>query len=264
MPEASTISRPGLQQRLRALYFGKSREGRAFRYGLIAFDVFTLAVFVLIGMIDVAPWVIWVDLALAALIALEWTARLIAAFDRRRLILSWATLADLLVFLSLLAPMVVENLAFLRVVRSLRLLRSYRLLSDLRADIDGFRLYEDVILRAINLGVFLFIVASVVYVTQHGDNPGINTFLDALYFTITTLTTTGFGDITLPGPWGRLLSIFVMIIGVTLFVRLMQAIVRPNKVRHECPACGLLVHDVDAVHCKHCGLVLHIPNEGAV
>jgi voltage-gated potassium channel len=264
MPESSTTSRPGPHQRLRALYFGKSRKGRAFRYGLIAFDIFTLIVFVVVGMVEQAPWVLWVDLALAALIAIEWTARLIATFDRRRMILSWGTLADAIVFFSLVAPMFMENLAFLRVVRSLRLLRSYRLLSDLRADVEGFRAYEDVILRAINLGVFLFVVSSLVFVTQHGDNPNINTFLDALYFTITTLTTTGFGDITLVGPFGKLLSVFVMIIGVTLFVRLLQVIVRPNKVRHECPACGLLVHDVDAVHCKHCGLVLHIPNEGAV
>ena len=30
-------------------------------------------------------------------------------------------------------------------------------------------------------------------------------YLDALYFTVTALTTTGFGDITLPGTTGRLI-----------------------------------------------------------
>jgi len=39
-------------------------------------------------------------------------------------------------------------------------------------------------------------------------------------------------------------------------------IFRPNKIRFECPDCGLLVHDAYSVHCKHCGRVLHIPYEG--
>ncbi len=55
-----------------------------------------------------------------------------------------------------------------------------------------------------------------------------------------------------------------MVLGVGLFLRLLQAIFRPDKVRFECPDCGLLIHDMDAVHCKHCGRVLHIRDEGAV
>lgn len=78
---------------------------------------------------------------------------------------------------------------------------------------------------------------------------------------MTSLTTTGYGDITLPGAWGRLLSIFVMLVGVSLFIRLMQLLVRPHKVKFPCPDCGLSRHDPDAVHCKACGKILNIPNE---
>ncbi|MPZ36070.1 MAG: N-6 DNA methylase [Rhodospirillales bacterium] len=125
-----------------------------------------------------------------------------------------------------------------------------------------FRRHEDIIQRTVNLLVFIFIVTSVVYVTQHVVNPQISTYIDALYFTITTLTTTGFGDITLRGPAGRLLAVVIMFVGVELFLRLLQAIFRPSKVRFECPDCGLMAHD--AVHCKHCGRVVHIRDEGAV
>jgi voltage-gated potassium channel len=55
-----------------------------------------------------------------------------------------------------------------------------------------------------------------------------------------------------------------MIVGVTLFLRLAQVLFRPLKVRHKCPSCGLLLHDADAVHCKHCGVVLKIEDEGLV
>ena len=81
---------------------------------------------------------------------------------------------------------------------------------------------------------------------------------------MTALTTTGFGDITLTGTVGRMLSVGVMIVGVGLFLRLLQVLFRPTKVRHECPVCGLLLHDIDAVHCKHCGTTLHIETEGVV
>ncbi len=61
-----------------------------------------------------------------------------------------------------------------------------------------------------------------------------------------------------------MLSIIIMIIGVSLFLRLLQAIFRPTKVKCECPDCGLLLHDADAVHCKHCGRIMHIRDEGVV
>jgi voltage-gated potassium channel len=53
-----------------------------------------------------------------------------------------------------------------------------------------------------------------------------------------------------------------MIFGVTLFLRLAQVLFRPHKVRFTCPACGLQRHDPDAVHCKACGSILNIPDEG--
>ena len=94
-------------------------------------------------------------------------------------------------------------------------------------------------------------------------NPEIRNFVDALYFTVTSLTTTGYGDVLLVGTGGRLLSVVIMIAGISFFLRLVQAIFRSGKVRYRCPRCGLLRHDHDAVHCKACGEILAIPDEGA-
>lgn len=254
----------GLRAKLQALYFGEGRRARRFRYGLIVFDVVTIAVFLVSSIARERWWMIPLDLAIAFVLLLDFAARLYAERERMRHLLSLTTAADLIVIVSLLLPFFIENLAFLRIARALRLLRSYHLLRDLRRDSAWFQRNEDIIQRTVNLAVFIFIVTSVVYVTQHLVNPQISNYVDALYFTITTLTTTGFGDITLKTPGGRLLAVVIMVVGVGLFLRLLQAIFRPNKVRHECPDCGLLVHDVDAVHCKHCGRVLHIRDEGAV
>ena len=251
-----------MRQTLQRLYFGDDTRARRFRYTLICFDILTIAVFLVSPMGGHQPWMIALDLAIGVLLLVEFLARLAAQRKPLRHLASLTTAADAIVIVSLLLPVFLENFAFLRIARALRLLRSYHLLRDLRADSVWFRLHEDIIQRTVNLGVFIFVVTSVVYVTQHLINPQITSWVDALYFTITTLTTTGFGDITLQGAGGRLLAVIIMVVGVGLFLRLLQAIFRPRKVRFECPDCALLLHDLDAVHCKHCGRVLHIPDEG--
>jgi voltage-gated potassium channel len=136
------------------------------------------------------------------------------------------------------------------------------LLNRLRQDFNFFRRNEDLIFAIVNLIVFLFIMTGTIYALQRGRNPEIHNFVDALYFTAATLTTTGFGDITLSGTSGRFLSVIVMIFGTTLFIRLAQVLLRPPKVREPCPHCGLVLHDADAVHCKHCGHTINIKTEG--
>jgi voltage-gated potassium channel len=84
----------------------------------------------------------------------------------------------------------------------------------------------------------------------------IGNYIDALYFTVAMLTTTGFGDITLPGTAARLLSILMMIVGVSLFVRMVQVLFRPTRVLQSWSSCGLSEHESDAVHCKRCGTLL--------
>jgi len=50
--------------------------------------------------------------------------------------------------------------------------------------------------------------------------------------------------------------------GVTLFLRLIRALLQPHKARFPCPTCGLQRHDFDAVHCKACWTTLNIPDQG--
>ena len=203
-----------LREKFRDLYFGDGREARRFRYGLVGFDLATIAVFLVAPFGGHQPWMIALDLVIGILLSIEFMARLWVERRPLRHLFSITTAADLIVIASLLLPVFLENFAFLRIARALRLLRSYHLLRDLRRDSAWFRQHEDIIQRTVNLGVFIFIVTSVVYVTQHHINPQISNYVDALYFTITTLTTTGFGDITLKSPGGRLLAVIIMVVGV--------------------------------------------------
>ena len=192
----------------------------------------------------------------------DFVARIAISRNRLREFLHPATWADILAIVSFLAPVAGEAGGFLRILRTVRLLATYQLLARLRQDSPWFRRNEDVVIAAVHLGVFVFIMTGIVYETQHATNPLIANYVDALYFTVTALTTTGFGDIVLSGTGGRLISVIVMILGVTLFLNLARTILQPAKVRFLCPNCGLMRHDYDAVHCKACGVVLNIPNEG--
>ncbi|MBR0662486.1 potassium channel family protein [Neoroseomonas oryzicola] len=251
-----------LRARLHQLYYGTTSDCRRFRYAVLAFDLSTMLFVICTSFVDRATWIGVVDVMIGIVLAGEFVARLAGSRRPLREAFTVATAADLLAIASFLAPLAGEGFGFLRIVRTLRLLHSYRMLGMLREDFAFFRRNEEAVLAATHLCVFVFIMTAVVYETQHDGNPHIQHYADALYFTVTALTTTGFGDITLSGTTGRLLSVVIMIAGVTLFLRLAQAMFRPAKVRFPCPNCGLQRHEPDAVHCKACGTLLNIPDEG--
>jgi voltage-gated potassium channel len=252
-----------LRERLRELYEGSGSTAVRFRYGLLAFDIATVSFIVISSFLPRAILVDAADVIFGLVILAELSARLFISRRRLRDLLHPVTWADAIAVLSfLLAPFIGEAAAFLRVLRTLRLLHSYQLLARLRADVRFFRRHEDIVLSVAHLGVFLFIMTGIVYETQYRRNDEIDNYVDALYFTVSSLTTTGYGDIVLSGSLGRFLSVAIMIVGVTLFFRLARAVISPAKVRFRCPNCGLLRHDPDAVHCKACGVVLNIPDEG--
>ncbi|WP_191061834.1 potassium channel family protein [Geminicoccus harenae] len=233
-----------------------------FQTGLLALDLAALAYFLATTFVPDAPWIRAVDLLLGTLLLLEFLGRLAAHRHPMHYLDNASALIDLGVILSLFLSALVSNLAFLRVLRTVRLLRSYNVLGQLKRHFPTIRRNEELITAVLDLAVFMLMVASIVYVTQRAANPEITDFLDALYFTVTTLSTTGFGDVTLVGWHGRLLSMAIMIVGISLFFRLAQAVFRPaGKVRYPCPRCGLQRHDRDAVHCKACGGILNIAND---
>ncbi|GAB4375326.1 MAG: potassium channel family protein [Kiloniellaceae bacterium] len=252
-----------LKQTINSLYTGSSQRSANFRYGLIAFDLLTIAFFIATAPDFPTPFILTVDFIIGLFILADFLARLWIAPDKVRMLRQIYTLADILVILTLLlAPFLAANLGFLRVLRALRLVHSYHVLRDLRRETRFFRRNEDVIVACVNLAVFIFVTTALVFTLEHGRNPDIRTYVDALYFTVATLTTTGFGDITMEDDAGRLLAVVIMVVGVALFLRLAQTVFRPQKIRHTCPDCGLTRHDADAVHCKHCGRTIKIETEG--
>jgi len=250
-----------LKERLSELYEGDTAEAHRFRYGLLIFDCLTISFLIISSFLHSRGTEVF-DVIIGVVLVADFASRLWISDNRRLMLANPFGILDLIVIISLLAPIVGEGLAFLRMARVLRLLRSYQLLKRLRQDFRWFHRNEQLTLSALNLGVFIFMMTAIVYETQHYTNDKISNYADALYYTVTALTTTGFGDIVLDGTLGRMIAVVIMIFGVSLFLRLVQVMLRPDKVDHKCPDCGLRRHDRDAVHCKACGRLLNIENEG--
>lgn len=249
-----------LRANLRILYYGHSSLALRFQYSLLIVDLAIIAVFISAPIWREEPIFLYIDLFIAAVLAIDIIARALASTKLARWLGQLTTIVDFFILATLLVPAVLANLGFLRVLRLWTLSRSGFLWRPLHS--WGLGRWEETARATVNIVVFIFVVTGFVYTFFVGEEGGITGYIDALYFTVTSMTTTGYGDIVLEGTFGKLTAITVMIIGITLFVRLAQALFRPNKVRFPCPQCGLQVHDPDAVHCKACGHILNIPDEG--
>lgn len=261
MSSSADRSARRLRARLHSLYFGRSKPSIRFQGWLLVFDFILIAFFIASPFLERTPAFLLVDYLIASLLALDLAARAWAYGDLRRWFMRPIVWADIAVLASLVAPAFVSNLGFLR------LLRAYSLINGQAfwRVIGGGRWREselsDLVKASSNLIVFIFMMSALVHSGFAARVPTLHSYMESLYFTVATLTTTGYGDIVLPGFWGRALSIFIMIGGVSLFFRLVQVTIRTPKVRHACPTCGLMRHEADAVHCKACGTQLSIRHD---
>jgi voltage-gated potassium channel len=258
----SSVPRRTLKETVRSLYEGEGDAGDRFRYALLAFDVLTILYLVATSFFTRGLHIEVIDRAIGTVFLIDVLARLWISRRPLRDLIHPYGLADIAVVTSLLLPVWGEGLAFLRVLRLFRVMHSRQTLRQLRQDMPLFARNESTVCAAFNLLIFVFAMTALVYQLQSGVNDKITNYIDALYFTVATLSTTGFGDVTLIGTSGKLLSVAIMIFGISLFLRLIQVVLRPSKAEHQCPVCGLRRHDHDAVHCKACGTILNIVDDG--
>jgi voltage-gated potassium channel len=250
----------GFRSLLRRLYHGRSNAALRFQLAVMLIDLAAIAFFVATPVLRGGNAFLWLDYMVAAILAVDITARALAARDALRWLRQPTVWVDIFVLITLLFPYTLANLGFLRILRLWSLSRSGSLWGPLER--RGYGAWRAPIHAAMNLLTFLLVMAGFIYTFFFSQGTGFSGYVDALYYTVATMTTTGFGDIVLPGPWGKLTAIGTMFVGISLFVRLAQAMFRPAKVFFPCPQCALQRHDVDAVYCKACGHQLKIPDDG--
>ena len=203
-----------------------------------------------------------IEITLGSIFALELTIRWWITEKKTQFYTDWFNLIDAVVIMAVFGKYFVYDALLLQLISGLRLLRSYRVLSTLAKQHKQVFFYYETLKGLLTLFLFVFIMSGVVVNLLGPKNPAINNFTDALYFTITTLTTTGFGDITVEDRTDKLVVIFIMIFGASLFLKLATSLFKGRKVFYRCKECGLTHHEADASHCKHCGSVIDITTDG--
>ena len=258
----NTIPEPShIRSQLRLLYHGNSPSSVRFRLSVLIIDLAVIAFFIVSPVIRESSTFLWIDYSVAAILGIDIVTRLLASTDIPRQFRQLTTWVDIFILATLLFPTLLSNFGFLRILRLWTLSQSGWLWRPLKR--FGYENWRETAQSIVNLVTFLFVLTGFIYTFFFRSGGGLNGYIDALYFTVAAITTTGFGDIVLPGPWGKLTSIAAMVIGITLFIRLAQSLFRPFKVYYPCPKCALQRHDPDAVHCKACGHLLAIPDEGS-
>ena len=140
--------------------------------------------------------------------------------NRRRwaYVLSFHGLVDLLAilpfFLQALLPGL--DLRFLRVIRIMRILKLSHYstaLEDLLASIYAER---DAFISALYLlALSILITSCLMYFAEHALQPDkLGTIPDAMWWSIVTITTVGYGDVTPVSNWGKVIGAFTALSGV--------------------------------------------------
>ena len=250
------------RSRVRALYYGHTQGAVRFQGLLLVLDLMIIGFFIVGQFIHDQPWFWIVDAAIAAFLAVDLFARLFALGSIRRWLKYPITWVDLLVLATLLFPAFLANWGFLRILRLWGVVQSERFWNVLaRGRFDDTQV-EDLTKSIITLVTFIFLAAGLTQALFIGDHPKLNNFVDAIYFVVTSLTTTGYGDITIDTAFGRLFSVALMLTGISLFFSIAQKVFSPPQKIVVCSVCGLDRHDPDARFCKACGDQLTAPLRG--
>ena len=165
-------------------------------------------------------------------------------------------------YLSFLFP----GTQYLLVIRILRVLRIFRVLKLVQYLGEARLLMHAMRASRRKIIVFLFAVltlvvifGSLMYLIEDPQS-GFTSIPQSIYWTIVTLTTVGYGDISPQTSLGQTIAAMIMIIGYGIIAvptgivtaELSQAY-KKSVSTQACPECGAEGHDSDAKFCKFCG-----------
>lgn len=256
----------------RTIYTSDTKSGKAFDVALIAVILLSVGAVMLDSIRGLAgrygsqlrifEWTV------TAIFTIEYILRLICVQNPLRYVRSFFGIVDLIAllptYISILLPGA-QTLLIVRFLRLLRIFRVFKLASYLR---EASLLQEAMTASRRKIAVFFMAVLTLVVILGaimyliEGEENGFTSIPQSVYWTIVTLTTVGFGDITPRTPLGQLVASVVMLIGYSIIAvptglvtaEMTRAAGRPMPTR--CPACDRAGHDADARFCRHCGAPL--------
>lgn len=253
------------------IYESNTKAGKAFDISLLILIVSSI----LVVMFDSVDWmnkryghVFYIlEWTFTTIFTIEYLLRLISIKRPLGYVFSFLGIIDLLAIIPSYLSIFFAGSQSLLVFRALRLLRVFRIfklthyLSEMRflgAALRG-SLRKISIFMLIVL-MLVIILGSSMYLIEGGEN-GFHSIPDSIYWSIVTITTVGYGDISPVTPLGKFVASIIMLIGygiiavpTGIITTEMAIAVKKKEQQHEvCPRCGKEGHDVDANYCKKCG-----------
>ncbi|NOT51565.1 MAG: ion transporter [Chitinophagaceae bacterium] len=187
-----------------------------------------------------------------------------SVWGRLKYMVSWGGLIDLVAilpfYIHLFLPLVDVDLRMLRLLRVLRLFRltAYTKPAQMIANVFRKR-YKELIVAFILAGFLIIISSCIIYFAEHRHPaPGLDHSLftsipRTIWWSVVTLTTTGYGDMYPITNLGKGLASVIMLTGIAFFALPAGIITagfidefRAERVRktHRCPNCGEQI-DID-------------------
>lgn len=202
-----------------------------------------------------------IDAAILIIFATEYLIRFWCAASKIKYFFSLYSIVDLMAILPVFLGLV--DISFIRILRWFRILRLIRFIKG-RTLFGRISSEDSVIFARILFTLFaiIFIYSGLIYQVEHPVNPKVfSTFLDAVYFSVVTMSTVGFGDVTPISAGGRLMTVLMILTGIALIPwqlgdLIKQLVKTTNQAETLCSNCGLSLHDANAQFCKLCGTEL--------
>lgn len=216
------------------------------------------------NLLYIAEWVFTI------IFTIEYIMRLISVGKPMKYATSFFGIVDLIAFLPTYLSAIIPGSEMFLVVRVLRVLRIFRVLKILPYITEAQMLRRALAASRRKIFVFLLavfliviIMGSIMYVIE-GEENGFTSIPRSVYWSIVTLTTVGYGDISPQTPLGQVIASIIMIFGYGLIavptgiVTVEMSKGKTNTFNTQsCPECSAEGHDSDAKHCKFCGADLY-------
>lgn len=199
---------------------------------------------------------------------IEYLLRIISINKPLKYIFSFYGIIDLIATLPMYLAQVFAGSGVLSIVRSLRLLRLFKVLNHPKFTGQSTQLRDAMIASKGKILVFIYfvlistvLIGSIMYVVEGREN-GFTSIPTSIYWTIVTLTTVGYGDISPVTPLGQFLASLVMILGYGV-IAVPTGIVSAELAKTDqklalieknpCADCGAEGHQENAKFCHNCG-----------
>ena len=215
--------------------------------------------------LDISEWVVTI------LFTIEYILRIICIKKPKKYIFSFFGVIDFLSTIPKYLSFIVGGSQYFTAFRALRLLRVFRILKLVRYIGESNNLLRALKASKTKIFVFVFFVlivsvllGTIMYLVE-GPEHGFNSIPHSVYWTIVTLTTVGYGDISPETGLGQLIATFIMIVGygiIAVPTGIVSAEYVTDKKRRKkdkqknCPECSTNILREDAQYCRVCGFRL--------